>query len=666
MRFNALRKKVKTLGMIKNHIVLLFFLFFSVNAIFGQIYKVGFTSIPLLDSSRVYKPNTGISDSLHFRPVELDIWYPSNEENDKPLLFGDLFRLFEQRAVVYQDNTDYTGLTEELAQYYVAELGIGTDAQKLLSIKTDSFLNLEITNEKHPVIFYMAGFNGMGFENYKVMEGLAGNGFIVVSIWSFGRYPGDMTNEMGDMMEQVYDAEFALKYLNRVNTFHVDVTNLGILACSWGGMSAAVFANRNPEFKAMVSFDGTETHYFGELDNNAYANGATGNDNDQFIKQIYDADLLRPENQNLSYLYIESGDKLNEFTPSSVYNYYEKLNSRKHYLRFTNSEHADFICIPSILKASQKSVLIYEQIQNLTLEFFNKELQEIDDFDKIWSAVNALDYTSDKPFDISKKEIRETSEITGRIVDGKTKEPLAYVNLGIVNGEIGTVSNIRGQFNLVVDKEFSNDTLRISMIGYQAIEMLIKNIDFENDKLYFEMDEQVSELDEVILSAKAVKRKNLGNKTESKFIGTGFSYDQLGAEMGIKINVPKRPTLIEAFNFSISHNRLSATSIFRLNIYSVNKGKPYENLLSENILVLVEPKQTGLITIDLEAYDIILSDDVIVTLEWVESQGENNKGEAIFFPLGLFTNGTLHKESSQGRFKKLSSFGVGFNFDVRY
>lgn len=41
---------------------------------------------------------------------------------------------------------------------------------------------------------------------------------------------------------------------------------------------------------------------------------------------------------------------------------------------------------------------------------------------------------------------------------------------------------------------------------------------------------------------------------------------------------------LNAFNFSISHNRLSAKAIFRLNIYNIIKGKPADNLLKDNIL----------------------------------------------------------------------------------
>lgn len=626
-------------------------------------YYAGFTSLPLKDKNRTYKPETPITDSLHYRPVDLDIWYPSKEKNETPLNFGDLFKLFEQRAVNYQDNEDYTGFTEELAQFFVAELGIGTDGQKLLGIKTNSYGNIKPSLKEHPVIIYMAGFNGMGFENYKVLENLAQNGFVVISIWSVGRYPGDMTNEMEDMLEQVYDAEFTLKYLSTNEKFNVDLSKIGVLACSWGGMGAGVLVNRNKNVKAMVSFDGTETHYFGDTDTNAYANGANGEDNDRFIQKIYDSNLLRPENQNIKYLYFESGDKLNDFTPTEEYHYFKKLNSEKYYLRFKNSPHADFTCIPSILKSSESSIQTYENIEVATINFFNRTFNGIDTFKQNWQTLTSLDSTTDETFEISKK-IENSTEIFGKIFDSKTNEPLSYVNIGILNGEVGTVTDTNGSFKLEINDRFINDTLRISMIGYKPVEMMIKDIDSKGP-LSINLTEQISQLNEVVITAKAFKKKTLGNKTKSKFMSTGFSYDQLGAEIGVKINIRKNPTFIDAFNFNISYNRLSAKSIFRLNFYSVRKNKPFENILSKNILVPIAPKQAGLITVDLKPYDIVLTEDVIVTLEWVDNQGENKKGEAIFFSLGFLTNGMIHKKSSQAKFKKSSNMGVGFNIDVR-
>ena len=154
-------------------------------------------------------------------------------------------------------------MTEDLAVFYLSELGIEASPRLLLDAPTNSFPNTEMVAGKLPIVFYMAGFNGMGFENYKVLERLAQEGVLVVSIWSVGRYPGNMSNQKTDMLEQVLDAEYVLTHFRSDHDILIDTDKIGVLGMSWGGMSSAVFTARNPEISVFVSFDGSENHYFG-------------------------------------------------------------------------------------------------------------------------------------------------------------------------------------------------------------------------------------------------------------------------------------------------------------------------------------------------------------------------------------------------------------------
>ena len=602
----------------------------------------------------MYKPNTTESDSLHYRPVDLDIWYPSSTKGNNKLTFGDLFGLFEQRANQYQD-TVYTGIVEDLAQFYAIESGQGIDGgTKLLQAQSNSYAGLHPAGKEFPLIIYMAGSNGMGFENFKILERLAERGFVVVSVWSVGRYPGNMTSDKLDMMEQVYDAEFALDYIKSQNELIVNVDSLGVLACSWGGMSAAAFVERNSAISTFVSLDGTETHYFGESDQD-----------DISIREIHHFKLIKPETSSVAYLYLESGNKLDEYSPTEEYHYYKKLNSGdKYYLRLLNSKHEDFTCIPSSMQLVGQAVEIHNQIMEGTVLFFEKYFLKTNGFEAYYNNLSLSDNISTKPFDQSYNN-PESSIIQGEITDAKTRLPLAYVNIGILEKDAGTVSNERGKYELHIKPGMENDTVRVSMIGYKAEQFVVKDL-LSHRLNNIELEYEIGKLKEVVITAQGLKTKNLGNNTTSRFISTGFGYDQLGAEIGIKINVREQPTFVDTFNFNISYNRLSARALFRLNIYEIESGKPSKNIMTENVIIPIEAKQTGLISVDLKEYNIELRDDVIATLEWVKNEGENYKGEAIFFSLGVFNSGTLIKRASQGKFKKYSKMGVGMNFDVRF
>lgn len=622
----------------------------------SEAYSIGFKTIQLTDSSRIYKPNTSDKDRLHYRPVDLDIWYPSNEKNVNRLLFEDLYKLHEERANTYQDETDYTGYSEELILYLAAGFGVeATDGKRLLKVKTESFENVLTANGKFPLVVYMAGYNGMGWESYRLLESLAEKGFVVLSISSIGTYPGDMTNGLLDTMEQVYDAEFALEELKNIENLNIDFDNIGILGLSWGGMSGAILLDRHPEMKAFASLDGTEIFYYGDTD-----------EDDRFLSKIYDADLIHPEKIEAAYWYIESGDKLDEFTPTGEYHYFKKINSSKSYLRFTKSKHEDFGSIAWALKSSKEQVRFYEQIMQSTVLFFQEHLKQSDGFAAYYADLLLEKNVTKKTFEYSTEKPQELI-LSGYVHDSKTKLKLPYVNIGVLNNEIGTVSDKEGSFDFHLTESNVNDTIRISMIGYKAKILTVGELLNKEGKIGISLEEEVSELNEVVLTAKKWKKKTLGNKTKSTFIGHLFYYEQLGKEMGIRVNVGRQPNFVDTFNFHISYNRFSAKSFFRLNMYKIVNGKPSDNILKSNIIIPVEPKQTGMITTDLKKYDIVLKEDVIVTLEWVDNEGEVKPTEALVISVGLLTGGTYERGSKESKMrKKLKGMGLGFTMDVRY
>ena len=115
-------------------------------------------------------------------------------------------------------------------------------------MKTSSFLNAEHVRQKFPLILYMSAYNGMSYENLRLFEKLAGHGYIVACITSVGRYPGNMSTNMADLMEQVYDGSFTLNYLKPMA--NIDSTKIGLMGYSWGGLAAFILALRNTGYKS--------------------------------------------------------------------------------------------------------------------------------------------------------------------------------------------------------------------------------------------------------------------------------------------------------------------------------------------------------------------------------------------------------------------------------
>lgn len=95
-------------------------------------------------------------------------------------------------------------------------------------------------------------------------------------------------------------------------------------------------------------------------------------------------------------------------------------------------------------------------------------------------------------------KINAQNEITSKVFDFLTFEPIESASVYIQNTTIGTVTNVDGKFSLVVPKEHRNDTLIISSIGYKSFKTIINEFVAE-ENVYLEED--VASLDEVILIA---------------------------------------------------------------------------------------------------------------------------------------------------------------------
>jgi hypothetical protein len=237
----------------------------------------------------------------------------------------------------------------------------------------------------------------------------------------------------------------------------------------------------------------------------------------------------------------------------------------------------------------------------------------------------------------------------------KDKTPIPYLNIGIVNKNIGTVSDINGHFYLKIPEKYYNDSIRFSSISYQSKTLLISEIIKGIDTtIYFEP--LAHNLTEVKITPKKYKTKTIGCKSEWPMSGN-YGVDQLGHELGIKIEVKGKTTRIKDFNFGIAANHCD-TLVFRLNIYKLIDTVPHENILKENIIVKTAVK-SGIVTVDLEKYNIVLDHDFLITLEWLVDY-EKSCIDLRIAPQFLSSTTIFIKNTSQGTWTILRNWGVEF------
>jgi hypothetical protein len=336
-----------------------------------KTYQAGFKSIHTVDKSRIYKPNTDTTDQLHFRPIDIDIWYPARiSTKDTVLAVHDLLSLLEQRANYYTASNVGNGLAVQIAKLFCEGFKC-SDSSTLLGFKTNSFKNAEATNGKFPVVIYMTAFNGMSYENFALFEALGKKGFLVVSISSIGRFPGDMTMKKEDIMEQVNDAIIALDIIKQ--SPNADYNKIGIVGYSWGGLAGTILAGKIKGVSCLVSLEGSEYHHYGNA-----------KDENADFDTIKNSAVLKNLHLSAPYLRLESSPSTSAEKIDSVYNFAASHASNAQIFTIDSAQHEDFDCFSLIVRESGSCPINqrYTSVLQLTVGFLADHLKNENSFSR--------------------------------------------------------------------------------------------------------------------------------------------------------------------------------------------------------------------------------------------------------------------------------------------
>jgi hypothetical protein len=325
-----------------------------------KTYEAGFRTIRTFDRSRIYKTGSDTSDYLHYRPLDIDVWYPAESgRSDTLLLFRDILSLLEKRAIFYTASDQWKGMTPQIAQTFCDGFQC-SDTTRLLNYKTRSFRNAMAIHGKFPLVVYLCAYNGMSYENFMLFEELSMHGYIVISVNSIGRFPGDMTMKKEDLMEQVGDALASLKIVKQ--NPDIDISKIGIIGYSWGGLSGSILASHIPDAACLISLDGSEFHHYGkEKEENSDFEGVRNSAEFRGIKLT------------LPYLRLESSPINKTEIIDSVYNFSEKLAGKRQIIKIDSATHEDFSCISVVVRESGdcRSSNYFRNAMKLSLEFLN-------------------------------------------------------------------------------------------------------------------------------------------------------------------------------------------------------------------------------------------------------------------------------------------------------
>jgi hypothetical protein len=100
-------------------------------------------------------------------------------------------------------------------------------------------------------------------------------------------------------------------------------------------------------------------------------------------------------------------------------------------------------------------------------------------------------------FQLTAQEKDRTEKVTGTVLNDSDSKPLSNVNIINMNSVRGSISNNEGIFEINVKV---NDTLHISLIGFQSIRVRVTNDWIKSKNTQIKLTEKAIALEEVVLT----------------------------------------------------------------------------------------------------------------------------------------------------------------------
>ena len=250
------------------------------------------------------------------------------------------------------------------------------------------------------------------------------------------------------------------------------------------------------------------------------------------------------------------------------------------------------------------------------------------------------------------------------VVKSEENKSLSYCAIGIKDTDIGAITNENGFYKIIIPNELQNKYVVFKAEGYEEKNVQILELK-ANPYVYLKL--KTSNIQEVVLTAKKLKEKTIGEKsrpmlTFSKMFEKNFPT----IEQGNIFEIYKK-TKLKSFSFHIIPSSKYENITLKLNIYDVKNSLPNQSLLNENIIY--KTSSTGWQTIDLSKYKLIFNnlDKIAITLQLVDY----NTLKDTEFVFGISAKKSLSKNlifrfQSQSQWEKndgtfLTNLNIGYD-----
>ena len=211
---------------------------------------------------------------------------------------------------------------------------------------------------------------------------------------------------------------------------------------------------------------------------------------------------------------------------------------------------------------------------------------------------------------------------SGIITDSKNGSALPYASIGVKGKSIGGIADAKGQFKISIANAVSTDTIVVSYLGYQP--RTFSKPEILKSAYDIKLIATPVQLHEVVALGKREVIIIGNKKPTSRYTGWGDYGSSRGRLRGVAIETNQAPLKLATFKMHLDACEFDSVR-FRLHILAQGEnhsGDLKTQLLDENVFFTAYKDQKW-VSVDLSRYNLIVQQNVIVAVEWVDAWVKN-------------------------------------------
>ena len=142
--------------------------------------------------------------------------------------------------------------------------------------------------------------------------------------------------------------------------------------------------------------------------------------------------------------------------------------------------------------------------------------------------------------------------LKGKVINAANKEPLSYVNIGVVDTHFGTISSIDGDFELYLNEEITSESIvRFSYLGYETQDFTVGQF-LKKETIVIALKEDAFTLSVIEVRPEPTRFKTIGTRRTNSKMFNHFAINRqpnqnLGASVGRRFKIGKKNAFLEKF-----------------------------------------------------------------------------------------------------------------------